>query len=82
MKPAGEWNATRIVVNGAHVEHWMNGKKLLEYELWSPDWESKVTATKFAAWPRYGREMVGHVGIQGDHNGALALRNLRIKVLP
>ena len=82
VKPAGEWNATRIVVNGAHVEHWMNGKKLLEYELWSPDWESKVTATKFAAWPRYGREKVGHVGIQGDHNGTLALRNLRIKVLP
>ena len=82
VKPAGEWNATRIVVNGAFVEHWMNGKKLLEYELWSPEWEAKVKATKFAAWPRYGREKVGHIGIQGDHAGALALRNLRIKVLP
>lgn len=82
VKPAGEWNATRIVVDGAHVEHWMNGKKLLEYKLWSPEWEAKVKATKFAAWPRYGREKVGHVGIQGDHTGALALRNLRIKVLP
>ncbi len=82
VKPAGQWNATRIVVNGAHVEHWMNGKQLLTYELWSPDWEAKMKATKFAAWPRYGREKTGHVGIQGDHNGSLALRNLRIKVLP
>ncbi|MEO6443689.1 MAG: DUF1080 domain-containing protein [Gemmatimonadaceae bacterium] len=82
VKPAGEWNATRIVVNGAHVEHWLNGKKLLEYELWSPDWEAKVRATKFAEWPRYGREKTGHIGIQGDHEGALALRNIRIKVLP
>jgi len=82
LKPAGEWNSTRIVVNGAHVEHWMNGKKLLAYELWSPDWEAKVKASKFNDWAPYGRARRGHIGIQGDHEGMLALRNIRIKVLP
>lgn len=82
VKPAGEWNSTRIVVNGAHVEHWLNGKKLLEYELWSPDWEAKVKASKFADVKGYGREKSGHIAIQGDHDGALSIRNVRIKVLP
>ena len=82
VKPAGEWNSTRIVVNGAHVEHWLNGKKLLEYTLWSPDWEAKVKASKWSAVPTYGREKKGYIGIQGDHDGSLAIRNVRIKVLP
>ncbi len=81
VKPAGEWNSARIVVRGAHVEHWMNGTKLLEYELWSPDWEAKVKASKFGEWPNYGRATRGHIGIQGDHDGALALRNIRIREL-
>ncbi|MFP5353630.1 MAG: DUF1080 domain-containing protein [Gemmatimonadota bacterium] len=82
VKPAGEWNTTRIVANGAHVEHWLNGRKLLEYELWSPDWEAKVKASKFATARGYGREKSGHIAIQGDHEGSLAVRNVRIKVLP
>src|SRR5881394_2577947 len=65
VKPAGEWNTSRIVVNGAHVEHWLNGSKLLEYELWSPDWEAKVKASKFVDWPHYGRAKRGHLAIQG-----------------
>jgi hypothetical protein len=81
LKPAGEWNATRIVVKGAHVEHWLNGQKLLEYELWSPDWEAKVKASKFAAWPNYGRAKRGYLAVQGDHSGALALRNIKIREL-
>lgn len=81
VKPANEWNSTRIVVRGAHVEHWLNGRKLLEYELWSPDWESKVRASKFARWPHYGRAKRGHIGIQGDHDGTLTLRNIRIREL-
>ncbi|MDQ6611861.1 MAG: DUF1080 domain-containing protein [Gemmatimonadota bacterium] len=81
VKPAGEWNHTRIVVNGRHVEHWMNGQKLLEYEFYSPDWEDKVKASKFRTWAKYGRAAKGHIAIQGDHNGALTLRNMRIKPL-
>jgi hypothetical protein len=82
VKPANEWNSSRIVVNGAHVEHWMNGTKLLEYELWSPDWEAKVKASKFVDYPNYGRAKTGYIGIQGDHDGALTLRNIRIRTLP
>lgn len=81
VKPAGEWNSTRIVVSGAHVEHWLNGTKLLEYELWSPDWEAKVKASKFGEYPNYGRAKRGYIGIQGDHEGVLALRNIRVREL-
>jgi hypothetical protein len=82
VKPAGEWNATRILVNGAHVEHWLNGQKVVQYELWSPDWEAKVKASKFKDWPSYGRAKSGYIAIQGDHNGVLALRNIKIRTLP
>ncbi len=81
MKPVGEWNKTRIVAKGAHVEHWLNGRKVVEYELWSPDWEAKVAASKFKVWPNYGRAKKGHIAMQGDHQGELAFRNIRIREL-
>lgn len=81
VKPFGEWNTTRVVVKGPHVEHWLNGTKLLEYELWSADWEAKVAASKFKPWTKYGRASKGHIAIQGDHNGELTLRNIRIRTL-
>jgi hypothetical protein len=81
LKPVGDWNATRIVARGAHVEHWLNGAKLVEYELWSPDWEQKVQASKFKDWPNYGRAKRGHIALQGDHEGSLAFRNIRIRDL-
>lgn len=80
-KPAGEWNTARLVVNGNHVEHWLNGRKLLEYDLGSPDWEARVTASKFRAWPDYGRAAIGYIGVQGDEDGTLWLRNIRIREL-
>jgi hypothetical protein len=55
---------------------------MVEYELWSPDWEAKVAATKFNAWPKFGRAKRGHIGVQGDHAGMLAFRNIRIRPLP
>ncbi len=81
LKPVGQWNAARIVVNGPHVEHWLNGFKLLEYEIGSPDWTSRVKASKFAAYPNYGRALRGHIALQGDHAGSLAFRNIRIRRL-
>jgi hypothetical protein len=77
-----EWNTTRILVNAAHVEHWLNGAKVLEYELWGPDWRARVAASKFAAYPHYGLARRGYIGIQGDHTGTLAVRNVRIRELP
>ena len=79
LKPIGQWNATRIVARGAHVEHWLNGVKLVEYELWSPDWEAKVKESKFKDWPNFGRAKRGHIALQGDHEGSLAFRNIRIR---
>ena len=82
VKPAGEWNSTRIVARGAHVEHWLNGQKVVEYDYGSPDWEAKVKAAKFGEWPHYGRATRGYIGIQGDHEGLLSLRNMQIRELP
>ena len=82
VKAFDEWNKTRIVVNGGHVEHWLNGQRVVDYELWSPDWKAKVAASKFAAYPNYGLAKRGYIGIQGDHQGTLQLRNIRIRELP
>ena len=81
VKPAGQWNAVRLVVNGAHVEHWLNGVKVCEYELWSPDWNDRVAHSKFAQWPGFGAAKSGHIALQ-DHDARVAYRNIRIRVLP
>jgi len=81
LKPAGGWNRTRIVARGQHVEHWLNGVKLLEFEQGSADWNAKVAASKFKDWPNFGKSMRGHLAIQGDHEGELAFRSIRIRPL-
>lgn len=78
-KPVGQWNELRVVVQGPHVEHWLNGVKVVEYELWSPEWEAKVKASKFAKMPGYGRAKTGYIGLQ-DHGDPVAFRNIKIKV--
>lgn len=81
VKPAGQWNQVRIVANGNHIEHWLNGVKIVEYEFGSPDWEAKVKASKFAPHPRYGRNAEGYIGLQ-EHEYWVAFRNIKIRVLP
>ena len=81
VKGPGQWNQVRLVVNGNHVEHWLNGVKVVEYELGSPDWEAKVKASKFADHPRYGRNADGYIGLQ-EHEFRVAYRNIKIRVLP
>lgn len=80
-KPLGEWNQVRILVDGAHVEHWLNGQKTVEYELWSPEWEALVAKSKFSGYPEYGRATRGHIGIQ-DHGHEVRYRNIKIRPLP
>jgi hypothetical protein len=82
VKPFGQWNTTRIVVAGAHVEHWLNGEKVVDYELGSRDWKARVAASKFSKYPHYGLAKKGYVGIQGDHDGTVSVRNVRIRELP
>jgi hypothetical protein len=79
--PFNHWNRTRLVVKGTHVEHWLNGRKVVEYELQSADWKSKVAASKFTAYPNYGLASTGLIGLQGDHPGTLAIRRIRIREL-
>lgn len=81
VKPAGQWNSSMIVARGNRIQHWLNGQKLLEYEIASPDWETKVKAGKFVDYPKYGRSPRGYIGFQGDHDGTLTLRNVRIREL-
>lgn len=80
-KPANEWNTSRIIVNGAHVEHWLNGVKAVEYDLWSPDWKERVAKSKFRMWPNYGLAKQGYIALQ-DHEFPVAFRNIKIRVLP
>jgi len=80
VRPAGQWNQVRILVQGRHVEHWLNGRKVVDYELGSPDWQDRVRRSKFAEMPRYGREPQGHIALQ-DHGDWVAYRNIKIRVL-
>ena len=81
VKPAGEWNEARVLVNGNHVEHWLNGTKMVEYELGSDDWNARVQASKFRAWKGFGRSPSGVIALQ-DHGDSVAFRNIRIRTLP
>ncbi|MEO8192975.1 MAG: DUF1080 domain-containing protein [Gemmatimonadales bacterium] len=81
VRPAGQWNSARLVVKGDHVEHWLNGVKLLEYELGSADWKDRVAKSKFNEWPLYGTKREGNIGLQ-DHGDRVEFRNIRVRVLP
>jgi hypothetical protein len=80
-RPVGEWNQGRIVKRGAHVEHWLNGEKVVEYELWSDAWKAQVAASKFSKMPAYATSKKGHLALQ-DHGDPVAFRSLKVKVLP
>lgn len=77
-KPAGQWNTGRILVEGNHVEHWLNGAKALDYELHSPDWQARVRKSKFAKHSHYGRAGRGRIVLQ-HHGSPIWFRNLKIR---
>ena len=80
-KAVGQWNQSRIVKNGAHVEHWLNGEKVVEYELWSDAWKAQVAKSKFSKMPAYATSKKGFLALQ-DHGNPVWFRSLKIKVLP
>ena len=79
-KPAGEWNTTRIVVRGQTVEHWLNGKKVLQYELNSPALNAAIAKSKFKSIDRFGKRQNGHLLLQ-DHGDQVWFRNIKIRRL-
>lgn len=79
-KPAGEWNEARIVVRGNDVEHYLNGVRVLQCEIGSEDWNRRVQASKFGAWPKFGKNRRGFIDLQ-DHGDEVWYRNVRIKTL-
>ncbi len=81
VKAAGQWNAARVLINGNHVEHWLNGTRVVEYELGSADWADRVKKSKFVEWPAYGKAAEGVIGVQ-DHGDLVAYRSIKIHVLP
>lgn len=80
-KPVGEWNTLKVIVNGPHVEHWLNGEKAVEYELWSEDWKERVAKSKFKDKPKFGTFKTGPICLQ-DHSDRVEFRNIKIKPLP
>jgi hypothetical protein len=77
---AGEWNHARIVVNKNHVEHWLNGKKVVDYELYSDDWKNKKATGKWKDYPGYGLNKKGHLVLQ-NHGSEAWFKNIKIKEL-
>ena len=79
-KPAGEWNQVRIVVRGKHVQHYLNGKKVVDCVIGSDDWNKRLAASKFAGWEKFAKNDRGHFTLQ-DHGDEVWYRNVRIKSL-
>lgn len=78
--PVGAWNNTRIIVNKGHVEHWLNGKRIVAYELWSDTWKKEKASGKWKDAPGYGLSKKGHIALQ-DHGSEAWFRNIKIKEL-
>ncbi len=79
-RPVGEWNAVRVLVVETYVELWLNGVLVVEYELFSDEWNRQLEQSKFTKWPHYGRIETGHIALQ-DHGDPVWFRNLRIRPL-
>lgn len=80
VKDSNEWNQTRIVVEGTHVQHFLNGVKVVDYQLWDNDWLLLKEKGKWKDYPYYGMARKGPIGLQ-DHGGLAQFRNIKIKVI-
>ena len=83
-RPVGQWNESRVVAIGKHVEHWLNGEKLLEYDIDSKKWTAHVKTSKFylTAYGQgtWGKALEGYIGLQ-DYGGAIGFRHIKIRPL-
>jgi cytochrome c len=74
----GSWNRTRILVQGRHTEYWLNGEKVVEYELDGSEWRALVAGSKFASMPDFSKRARGHIALQ-DHGDRVSFRNIKIR---
>ncbi len=81
LRPVGEFNETRIVFQGSHGEHWLNGAKVLEYSLDSPEFQARLEASKYQPIDGFAERRAGHIVLQ-DHGDDVWFRNIRIRDLP
>lgn len=80
VKPAGEWNTTRIIFTPEKVEHWLNGKLVVSFKPWTEDWYARKAKGKWKDAPDYGKYKSGYIGLQ-DHDSPLWFRNIKIRKL-
>ncbi|MBC7903093.1 MAG: DUF1080 domain-containing protein [Gemmatimonadaceae bacterium] len=79
-KPTGQYNHTVLKVKGGHVEQYLNGEKVAEFEMWTPDWEKRKSESKWKDAKGYGMSKAGHICLQ-DHGGGIWFKNLKIRPL-
>jgi hypothetical protein len=79
-RPIGEWNESRLLVDGNHVEHWLNGVKVLSYERGSADMKARIAESKYKDIKGFGEVPKGHLLLQ-DHDSEVDFRNLKIRVI-
>ena len=80
VKPQGEWNKVRIIKNKGKIEHWLNGSKVLSYDINSDVWKDMISKSKFADLPEFGLPGPGRIGFQ-DHDNRVYYKNIKIKEL-
>lgn len=80
LEPPGEFNKARIILNGNHGEHWLNGVKVLEYDLGTPEMDALIAASKYKDIPDFAEKRRGHIVLQ-DHTDAVWFRNIKIRIL-
>jgi hypothetical protein len=79
INPVGEWNQGRILAKGNHIEHWLNGEKVVEIEYGTEDWQQRFTKSKYAEHEGFG-SWTGPVLLQ-DHNDVVWFKNVHIREL-